>query len=187
MTENEGTMKLYRNCYSKMAFISFLFFSLFTFACSHDYKWAEYRIAPNRIQYASKLTPSQVEVINAQDDKDKKVIASMGAHKWFGSLHQLSEAVVTQLIDELELHKVQVTKDSQKSISIKVEKFDFIQAFWGVRANMSTSVVTGGSYKREVDVSNFTPVSVDNAYNGAVALTVIEILNDPKIIEYINH
>jgi len=178
-------MKYCKNFSYAITGITFIFIAMFVFACSHDYKWVEYGIAPDRIRSANRLNSGRIDVINAQNDKEPRIIASIGVHKWYGTLHQLSEAIVTQLTDELEAHKVQVARDSQKSIKIRVEKFEFIQAFWGVRANMNTNVAAGDDYKREINVTNFTPVSVDNAYNGAVALTVIEILNDPQIIEYI--
>jgi len=47
------------------------------------------------------------------------------------------------------------------------------------------TVELGSGVKKELKVRNSSPATVETAYNGAVALAVIEIMNNQEIMSYL--
>jgi hypothetical protein len=161
---------------------------LFLTSCSihHDYKWTEYQIAPNRIIAANRLNQGEITLINEQNDKTIRLLNSMGPNNLYGTLFQLSESIITQLASELEERKVRVINNTKKNIAIRVENAEFARGMWGSRANMNVTITAGNNYRRVLSITNFSPQYLWSSWDGAIALTVIDILNDNEIIEYIN-
>ncbi len=56
---------------------------------------------------------------------------------------------------------------------------------WVIRAHLRITIEAGNSYVLEKAMSNSTPGTVLRAFNGAVSLVVVEILNDPQIVAYL--
>lgn len=153
---------------------------------NHDYQWSEYKIAPERIASADTLdSKSTVSIINSQTDNSKRLLGRMGAYKYHGSLKQLTAAVKQQLSQELTLREVNVTADAAKKLDIKVTSAYLVTGMWKLRADINVSLKTASGYSRTIKIENGTPTSVYQAYNGAVALAVIDILNDPAILKYL--
>ncbi|MFH2057523.1 MAG: hypothetical protein ABIJ59_01310 [Pseudomonadota bacterium] len=153
----------------------------------HDYVWTEYKINDSRITTSDAfIKKDSVSLINAQPNIDTFLIAHLGAHRYYGSLNQLTEAVITHLKKELRKHNITVSPDASKTIQIKVVKTDFIRGGWKVRANLEVNLKAGNNYTKDILASNSTPtMAADQAFDGAVALAVIDILNNPDILAYL--
>ena len=166
-----------------------IIFTILISSCSpikHDYVWAEYRINDSRITTSDAfIKTDSVSLINAQPNNDTFLLAQLGAHQYYGSLNQLTEAIVTHLKRELRKHNITTSPDASKTIQIKVVKTDFIQGGWKVRANLDVNLKTGNNYAKDIFASNSTPTTAEQAFDGAVALAVIDILNNPDILAYL--
>ena len=169
-------------------FASIIIFGILISGCTvkHDYMWAEYKINADRISTSDAfIKKDSVALINAQPNDDQYLIAHLGHHKYYGSLNQLTEAIVKQLKKELRKRDITVSPDASKTIELKVVKTDFIRGVWKVRANLEVNLKAGNNYTKNIFASNSTPTTADQAFDGAVALTVIDILNNPNILAYL--
>ncbi len=152
----------------------------------HDYQWREYKIAPDRVSAPSTLgRGSAVSIINAQPNAESKMLGYIGGHQYYGSLNQLTDAVVTQLSQELGSRNVKVSDNAPKTLKVAVLNTKYTLGSWMLRVEMDLRVEAEDGYARTINVSNRSPGTVDGGFNGAVALGVIEILNDPKVIAYL--
>jgi hypothetical protein len=161
---------------------------VFTAGCTrtHTYQWTEYRIQPARIATSNEFTKEgAVSIINAQSNDAPMILGTIGSHKFYGSLNQLTGAIITQLTSELTKRKITVRSDAPKSIQIKVVSTDFEQGTWQVRAKMTVHLQAGNNYVKDILVNNSTPTTVAQAFDGAVAIAVIEILNNTAILAYL--
>jgi predicted component of type VI protein secretion system len=150
------------------------------------YEWTEYKVKADRIinpdEFAKEGT---VSIINAQADDAPKLVHSFGAGRWYASYKQLTEAIVQQLTNELVKRNITVSPDAVKSIKIKVTGTDFEMGMWKWRGTLEMHLQAGNHYAKDIVVSNSTPGGVDEAFDGAVAIAVIEILNNSNIRAYL--
>lgn len=152
--------------------------------CSHDYRWSEYKIAPERIE--SRLPSGQhVKLIKGQTDEKTVVIARMGVHKFIASEADLRDGIIAQLGGELKKQAVVVDNASGKSLEIAVTSHDFEQGAWRIAATIGFTVKLGDAKTKSFEVRNSSPTTVYQTYDGAVALAVIKILNDPDVQQYL--
>ena len=163
-----------------------LFLAFLAAGCEHDYQWTEYKIKTDRISAGNTLSagPSVSVTAGASNDERQK-LGFLGGHRYFGSLRQLTDAVVTQVSQELSTRGVKVADGAAKTIEITVSNSTFTEGSWMLRAEMDVHVKTGNGYTRDIHVSNRTPGTVPGALDGAVALATIEVLNDARIIDYL--
>lgn len=152
----------------------------------HDYVWAEYAILPERLSTVHQLVSGgKISLVNGQSDSTIRDLGNIGPHHYFGSLSQLTQAIIDQLSSELEDREITVAPGEERTLTINVVDAQVVRGVWRLRAELDVQVQTGDHF-RMISVGNKTPHTIPHGYNGAVALAVIEILNDPKIIAYIN-
>ncbi len=183
--------------YRSFLFILSLSIGLFS-GCTRtpDFRSSLYEIDTERISFTkAKDSKVSVSIVNAQQDMRKRELAhgaqgrmgSMGFQRYFGSMNEITQAVVIQLTHELQKRGVDVKKDAANRIQLQVDKTRFTMGAWMNRVDMEVRVKAGKDYVRTFSVSNGTPGTMWRASDGAVALITIDILNDPKIIEYLNN
>ena len=163
-------------------------FLVFMAGCSshYAYEWTEYRIQSNRITTSDWFVKeNSVSLINTQTNDTSVVLGSVGGYILDGSLKQLTDSVIAQLTRELTKRKITVSRDASKSLEIKVVSTDFEQGVWKVRANLNVHLQTGDNYVKDFLVSNSTPTTINQAFDGAIALAVINMLNNPDILAYL--
>jgi hypothetical protein len=165
-----------------------IIFLVFMAGCSTRlaYEWTEYRIQSSRITTSDWFVKeNSVSIINTQTDDTPVVLASMGGQILDGSLKQLTDSIVAQLTRELKKRKITVSRDASKSLEIKVVGTGFEQGMWKVRANLNVHLQAGNNYAKDFLASNSTPTTLNQAFDGAIALAVIDILNNPDILAYL--
>ena len=59
--------------------------------------------------------------------------------------------------------------------------------FARITGKVNLKVVTGDGYMNIYDVKNPTPWTIDRAFNGAISLAIVELLNDEKIRNYLKY
>ncbi len=153
----------------------------------HDYSWVEYKIAPDRVtaQIDGENCPP-LKIIKGISETTEKRMGNVGLHEYYGNNQLLTNAIADQLKWELTKRGLKISDTAEKSIELNVIHTAFERGMWKIASNLDFTVTMGGSKTKNISVRNSSPATVDLAYNGAVALAVIEILNDPEIASYIN-
>ncbi len=153
---------------------------------AHDYSWAPYAIDPALVVAdGSALDGQTVSITHEGNEGENMMIGELGNHQYFGSSEQLADAISVQLSDELKRLNMSVSGGGTKTLNIKVSHPATERGMWVIRAHFRVIVETGNGYVFEKSISNATPMTVPRAFNGAVALAVIDILNDPQIVAYL--
>jgi hypothetical protein len=161
---------------------------LFT-GCSikHDYVWNEYPIEPGRVTSEIQFREGQpVSIVKGKSDSSKIELGYVGAHQYYGSVQSLTDGIAEQLASELEKRGLEVNAAAEKSLEIAVNRSRFDRGMWKIAAILDFTVAFGNGTTKSYSVRNSSPATVERTYNGAVAVAVIEILNDPDVLAYIN-
>ncbi|MFO7605815.1 MAG: hypothetical protein R6W72_05920 [Desulfurivibrionaceae bacterium] len=169
--------------------IPIILFAIFFSGCSHDYSWRKYPIAPERVSLATALKPGKsINIIEENTGSERRLLGTVGPHKYFGSNQQLAQGILVQISEELTLREIKVSGNTRKSLKISVLDAHMTEGIMMRNVDMEVRVAAGNGYERIFTVSNRSPTSAsaDYSYNGAVALVVIDVLNDEKILGYIN-
>jgi len=151
--------------------------------CTHHYDPNPYPIQSDRIPPFD--VRGTVDVLNNQPETEAVHIGSVGAHKWMGSLRNFTETVVFSLRMELANRKVRVGADSEKTLKLAVTKVALESGMWMARGLVYLTVETGEGFQKEFIGINSTPAGQFRAWDGAIALAVIDILNDKEILNYL--
>ena len=154
----------------------------------YDYDWVEYVITPERINSSTAFEEQKsIKVTAGDSDKKEFLMGEIGPHEYYGNLQILSDAIVQQFTEELYNRNVEVHNTStDKSIEITVKHAAFERGMWKIAVTLEFDVKIGPDHTISYTVRNSSPSTVNRTYDGAVALSVIELLNDPKIVNYIN-
>lgn len=171
----------------KNIYLSAIAVLCFGFAgCTHKYVWSEYKINPDRITAQAGFAQGQkVSVLNGKSHGAVRVLGNIGMHKYTGTEQQLADAIADQLSQELRERQIEVVASAGKSLEITVDRTSFEQGMWMIAGSLDFEIKFGNGTVKNYFVRNSTPTNVPRAFNGAVALAVIEILNDPEVISYI--
>ena len=169
--------------------VGLLFLTVTVAGCStvaHDYSWAPYAINPVLIASdVSALSGQTISITTEGNDGERVMIGELSLNQYFGSSQQLATANSLQLSDELKRLDVNVFGDGSKTLNIQESNPAPDPGMWVVRAHLRITIEAGNGYVLEKPMSNSTPGTVPRAYNGAVSLVVVEILNDPQIVAYL--
>lgn len=170
--------------------ITWTFIFLFS-GCSikHAYMWKEYPIDSKRVNTSIGYNGngnSRLEVTTGRSDTRTVFLGNVGAHQYYGSEQSLAEAIASQLSKELEKRGVAIDNGAGKKLEVTVDRSRFEQGMWAISANIDCTIAFGEGRQKTYSVRNSSPGTVDRAYNGAIALAVIEILNDREVADYIN-
>ena len=153
--------------------------------CSHDYQWNEYKITPDRVAQGSFISGQKVAIIKGKSDEAKVKLASMGFHGFYASEAILRDGIVEQLGVELKKKGLVVGNPAGKSLEIAVTGHSFEQGAWRLAANLTYTVKFGDGKTKTYEVRNSSPTDVYHTYDGAIALAVIKVINDPDVQEYL--
>jgi len=155
-------------------------------AIRHDYTWQEYQIAAAKISPDVHFSEEQaISIVSGDSDKKIIFLGNVGAHQYFGSEQSLADGIVEQLSKELAARGLKVAEGEKKSLEIKVNGSHFEQGMWKIAATLDCSIKFGNGKENSFSVRNSSPATVDRTYNGAVAMAVIKIINDPEVLAYI--
>ena len=173
-------------------FITFVLFLLLfpaghAGAATHEYVWSEYPIDADRVSSQIVFAEGrELWVAAGKSGTARIVLASIGANEYFGSRQQLADAIVTQLTREMRNKGIRIVDTAGKSLEIKVDRTGYEMGLVKFAATIEFTVKFGNGSTKTYVVRNSTPGPVERAYNGAVALAVIRIMNDAEVFSYIN-
>ena len=154
-------------------------------AIPHEYSPTIYALEDHRITTVDSKDVESVEIINAQDDQARFYLGEVGRHEYYGNLNLLTQTMVQTCETELLQRGIRTQDGADKSLSFSVDVAAFERGMWVVRGLWDVTVTTGSGLTKQYHVENATPNTVPRAHNGAAALAVIEVLQDPEIIAYL--
>jgi uncharacterized lipoprotein len=145
------------------------------------------QITPKRISSQNSFTEGQeIGIIKGKSNDSKIFLGNVGAHQYYGSEQSLTDGIVDQLAKEMRNKRLEIKNTAEKSLEITVNRSNFERGVWKIAATIEFTVKFGNGKTKSYTVRNSSPATVDRTYNGAVALAVIEIINDPEVLTYIN-
>jgi len=163
-----------------------LFLSLTGCVSQVDYMWKEYPIKPDQISsQVSFAEGRELSVIKGKSDKSRRLLGSVPQIHYYGNEQSLTDAIVNQLSTELQQRRVDIKTTARKSLEITVTRAHFKRGFVMKAATLEFTVKRGNGMTKSYSVRNSSPASVYRAYNGAVALAVIQMINEPEVLAYI--
>ncbi|MDH3621125.1 MAG: hypothetical protein OEV34_16060 [Gammaproteobacteria bacterium] len=154
-------------------------------AITHEYTPTIYALEDTRITTVTSDELESVAIINAQDDQTRFFLGEIGRHKYWGNLNQLTQTMVQTCETELLQRGIRAQDGADKSLSFSVDAATLDRGMWVVRGVWDVTVTTGSGLTKQYHVENPTPNTVPRAHNGAAALAIIDILQDPEIIAYL--
>ena len=171
----------------KIAFIIVLAIIFSSCTTSHNYKWNTYQIAPERITVKSDVKKGKaINIAKGRSNHSQIVLATIGPHRYYGNYQMLTDAIATQLSDELSELNVKLDSSVNKSLTIVVNRTNFEQGVWKFAATVDFDVEFGNGKVKSYSVRNSSPSTVPHAFDGAVAMSVLKIINDQEVLNYIN-
>lgn len=126
-----------------------------------------------------------VTVVNAQSDQSKQVFFN-SSMDWVGDYKTITEHLVTQLRQEIAKNAKNVGSGESKTLSVKVDSLHAAHHLFTFSATMREEVSMGDGEQTQINVRNSSPGTMWRTLNGAIALGVIDILKDPKVIKYLS-
>lgn len=151
----------------------------------HEYAPTIYALEDHRITTVDSKDIDSVEIINAQDDQTRFLLGEIRGHQYWGNLNLLTQTMVQTCETELLQRGIRTQDGAGKSLSFSVDAAVLDRGMWVVRGLWDVTVTTGSGLTKQYHVENATPNTVTRAHNGAAALAVIEVLQDPEIIAYL--
>jgi hypothetical protein len=154
-----------------------------------DYAWTEQAIADDGIQPFAVRGP--VALVNASEAAARRRLGrapstwSLTRDTYRGSYRDLSQAVVTQIGVELRKRGTALRDDAPKFLRVQATGSHLEPVGGSLRAHLQVVVRTGSGYERKFWVRSQTQGSGQRALDGAVALAVIDILEDFEVRDYL--
>ena len=154
---------------------------------THHYQSSVRRLEEDRIPALDHMDLKQpISIINAESDDQERLLAKMGPHKFYGSMHALTETVVITARNELVKRNIATSDSASATLGLRVTSARFVKGRWVVRGIIELEVVTGSGLLKTFHVETVTPTGGPaKAYDGAAAVAVIEIFNDEEIRRYL--
>lgn len=165
----------------------FLIIILTSCMVKHNYIWEEYPISEERISADVSFSEGkELNIIKGATNDSTIFLGNVSKHHYFGSQQSLTDGLVDQLASELKSRGLIVTNSATKSVEVAVQKTSFERGMWKIAVTLDFTVKLGNGKSKAYEIRNSSPHTVDHTYNGAVALAVIKLINDPAFLKYIN-
>ncbi len=172
----------------KKCFLSCILVSMATvFLCS----CATHVLVAKKYPVDRKMLPelssgSMIAIDNAQQNKNEILLGTNMGSKFNGDLNQFTEVAIETLEDELKNMSIIIESNSEKRIKLSVTKVHFDSRWSGFWCVSCVRVETGDGYTAEIDGHDSNAWILHPCIYGSLNHAVVAVLNDEKIIEYIN-
>jgi hypothetical protein len=153
---------------------------------TQDWVWRERPIPADLLPgLASWIPQASIAVVNDQPDAEPRTLGVHGRFELLGSARELTQAIVDQLSGELQRRSAIVHFGASRYLALAVLRNRVIVGARTRRAILEVRLVTGGGYENTYVVDHRTPYDMAYAYNEAISLAVIQVLEDPQVIAYL--
>jgi hypothetical protein len=135
------------------------------------------RVPPLKVKQA-------VDIINTQIDTKFKV--PIGPDKYMkGNLREWTDTAVQVLKTELKKNDIAVSDGASKMLKLSVTRVNMFSGTWNTRCILYIKVETGDGYAKEFEGNNLSPEGFQIAGPFAVTNAVAAMLNNDKILGYL--
>ncbi|MDY6790546.1 MAG: hypothetical protein SWH54_04675 [Thermodesulfobacteriota bacterium] len=167
--------------------ITFILFVLL-YGCSHSYSVKPFPVKPDLVPEMN--VKDSVHIINAQHQGKNTVFYSIAGSKWIGDLGEWTEKAAGLLKFELKKRNINVTEDAHKILKLTITAGKLNSEFSGIRCIVMLKVEVADGYTQEYEGNhiNHSPFAQQARYHagaGAITKAVTALLNDKKIISYL--
>ena len=154
----------------------------------HKYVWSEYTVDRKKVHLdAANTSAPTIVVTRGAADNRQIVLGRVTGHTWEGSLAAMTDAIAVQLTKELKKRNYPVVNDGIKKVQVTVAEYSVEYGRWNYAYHISLDVTLGNGSLKRIKVRNSSPQNPDRGVDGAIALAVTEVLNDPGFATYISH
>ena len=158
--------------------------------CTHNYSPKPFPIKPGLVPDLN--VNASVHIVNAQDEDTNNVFYRIGGSKWVGDLGDWTQNAVELLKFEMKKKDIIISEDANKVLQLSITEGKLDSEFAGIRCVLMLKVKAGNGYTQvyEGNHRNSSPFAKQARYHagaGAVTKAVTELLNDRKVIEYIEN
>lgn len=126
-----------------------------------------------------------IAINNSQDSEEPAIVYSYVGTKLASSYKDITQLMVEQATKELRKNAKITNSDSKKRIDLQVNflKSTYIAFFW--KSELRYEAILGNGTKISKTV-NHASGSVIQDLNGCIAESVIDLFNEPQVIEYLS-
>ena len=158
--------------------------------CTHNYSVKPFPIKPDLVPDLE--VKSEIRIVNAQDKGTNNVFYSIGGSKWVGDLGDWTEQAAELLKFEMKKRNIIISENANKILKLAITEGKLDSEFAGIRCVVKLKVKAGNGYTQiyEGNHRNSSPFAEQARYHagaGAVTRAVTDLLNDRKIIEYLEN
>lgn len=153
-------------------------------ACTHTYVPNEYVIAENRIK---NLDINGTVEVKSVPFKDKEIRLDYGAHTWVTTTKVISDAMTAQLTKEIRKRGFSIENNAVKSLHIDVRYLTFTRGFFTLAGKIEFKVRMGDKLIKDFSIDNTSPTNIQRTLNGTIARSVMAVLNDKEIQNYLEN
>ncbi len=162
----------------------------FLVGCTHNFNVKPFPIKPDLLPKLN--IQKSVQIVNAQDQGKNNIFKSGAGSKWIGDLGQWTQGAVELVKLVLNNQNVTLADDADKILKLAITAGKLSTEFAGIRCVVKLEVEAGNGYSQtyEGNHRNSSPIAEQaRRYAGAGAVTkaVTQMLNDRKIIQYLEN
>jgi len=139
------------------------------------------------------IIKNPVTLINNQGSNEEQLLFTvLMINDYYGSLYLWTEEAIKILSRAIELKKGKVVKNSDKVIKVAVTQVNVYEnKVWGLTGEVTVLYETGNNIRKELSQHQvFSPVTdqkLDWVLDTAIEYTIMELLKDEEIINYLNN
>ena len=126
----------------------------------------------------------KVQVLNGQPSEEKAVVYSYGGTKLLSTLKALTESMVNQTAKEIQSNARQSQFDKSKTIELKIDSLLSKYFLFHFNSTIKFTVKLGNGKILSKTVEH-TSGSVQQDLNGCIADSVVNLLSDPDVKNYL--
>jgi len=163
---------------------------VFLVGCTHNFNVKPFPIKPDLLPQLN--IQRTVQIVNAQDQGKNNIFKSGAGSKWIGDLGLWTQGAVELVELVLNNQNVTLADDADKTLKLAITGGKLSTEFAGIRCVVKLDVEAGNGYSQtyEGNHRNSSPIAEQArryAGAGSVSKAVTQLLNDRKIIQYLEN
>ncbi len=163
----------------------FLLALLLSGCATYQYQPKEYEIKSGRI---NELSVSGPTIVTNSENSDEIIVIYDDIMKWQASYKEISQAQAGQLDNEITKNG-KITGNKTKKLNIKISRFYVDHSTFVFKAYSDFTITGDNGFEKKFQVTDITNSSVggniERTFNSAIAVSVLHILKDESILEYL--
>ncbi len=158
-------------------------FVFLTTSCTITYRAGIYPIPPD-LKVKEFQGQGEAISIEGKAKKGKTHIGDTNVYTYYADLKQVTDVTVSFLTEELSKRGFLVQRDVPKSITLNVTKMKITYSFGSYHCFMNIEYTTSGGHRRIFSQYDSSGV-YDRACTGAITKGVVDLLNDKRLIDFL--